>query len=129
MDFAPKKATGGTMTICWAVVVFLMVLGFLTYWANWGMFLSPVVESILLAAGGIMMLLESVFEGKKFSFKKLETRPFDALGLVLGTIALVLSIGTYFSVSFIIAIFGGFTGIIYLLLAVLLVVEGYFNRN
>ena len=128
-NFNPKALTRNSMTLCWIFVLVLLIIGTAGAFelVNWT--LSPLTEGLLFLTAGIIMLLESIFEGKKFSLENLSNRPSDVVGIITGVLAILLSIGIFLESSFLITHLSGIKGGLFIFLLVYLLFEGIKNRN
>ena len=125
----PKAMTKSGMTYCLIFTIVALFAGMASTFKwidfNFGNF----IMSLLFLFGGGIMILESVFEGKKFKLENLTERPFDSIGLFLGLISIVVGIATLFEITVIVSAFSGISGYILGFLIVFLLIEGYSNRS
>ena len=124
----PKAMTKKGMTACWIFVLMLLAVGTLSTFGLIGVVLSNFTMGFLFLIGGVLMILESVFEGKKFNINNITDRPMDLIGLFLGILSGLMAIGTFMEVQMILSVLQGISGYLLLFLTAMLMIEGLYNR-
>lgn len=125
----PKAMTKKGMTACWIFVLMLLAVGTLSTFGLIGVVLSNFTMGFLFLIGSILMILESVFEGKKFNLSNITDRPMDSIGLFLGILSGLMAIGTFMEVQMILSVLQGISGYLLLFLTAMLMIEGLYNRT
>lgn len=119
--------TRKALTIAWITLLVLLAYSVITIFYFQDIMPSDNIKIILLFGCGVLGILESVFEGKRFSFSLKNSS--DFVGMFTGIIALTLGIGMLFNIELFIILFEDWIGHIFLANMIVLFWEGFVNRR
>lgn len=119
-----EKADNKSLTTGWIFTLVLLSLATLGTWNFIPMIFNDPVLGIMMLFGGILMVLETVFE-EGFDYRDKS----DVIGLTTATFSLLYGIGLISQNSFFQTHFGGVQGGVLLFLVMNLVWEGVGNRS
>lgn len=124
----PKTNTARTMAVSWILALTVLFMGFVgaTFIPDFG--LPQIYVAVILFFAGIVGILESFFEGKKFSLN-LKTPPADMVTLSMSMIALGFSFGVFLGIGSLTSLLMPFNGGIMFAMFLTLFFEGILDRS
>jgi len=127
-----ERATNRVLTTSWMLNMFFLTVALLGTWKFLPMLLSDFTIGVFMIVGGIQMVFETVYEG---SWNPTEDYS-DLAGIVTALFSLLYGVGLTdlgstvgLSNEFLTTHFGGVQGGVLLVLLLMLLYEGIFNRT